>query len=347
MEAPEPETEEHRTPSKRAHHGAPPARSVAKRTRSKVEHDVGSSKRDKFESLVIELHDSPVRDTSLSFTTPAVGTVGPPLVPTTEVVLFSSPDFDSRTYRRKTTARRAKTVSLNVESSFGEVSSRPFKPLFVSLLSFFFPCYYYITSFSSFFFLFFLHWHIFLFAVSRPIDLVTVRESNLKSKGDSIDIIMGSGNLLLLALSSYVFVAIDGISIIGNTTNSSMVHTGTVETDEIGAAVDSSPVLSGVVDASIVERETGVLLLVLEEVTDDGATRGGATDPLLPPERVASAAEERIISEPIMPTSDLDPPQSRKTIGTASAAHASITSIDLCWVCLIKKKLPFFCSFDK
>ena len=69
--------------------------------------------------------------------------------------------------------------------------------------------------------------------------------------------------------------------------------------------------------------------------------------PLLSPERVAGAARERIISEPIMPTSDLDPPQSRKTIGTAFAAHASITSTDLCWVYLIKKNFPFFCSFDK
>ena len=115
-----------------------------------------------------------------------------------------------------------------------------------------------------------------------------------------------------------------------------------METGEIGAAIDSSLVLSGVVDASIVERETGVLSLVLEEVTDGGATGGGATDPLLSPERVAGATGERIISEPIMPTSDLDPPQSRKTIGTASAAHASITSTDLCWVCLIKKNFPFF-----
>ena len=163
--APEPETEEHKTPSKRDHHGTPPAGSVAKRTRSKVKHDVGSSKRDKFESLVIELHDFPVRDTSLSLTTLAVGIVGPPLVPTTEVVLFSSLDFEARAHRKKTTARRVKTVSPNVESSFGEVSSRPFKPFFVSLLSFFFPCYYYITSFSSFFFLFF-YTGIFFFLLS-------------------------------------------------------------------------------------------------------------------------------------------------------------------------------------
>ena len=73
---------------------------------------------------------------------------------------------------------------------------------------------------------------------------------------------------MLLALSSYVSAAIDGISITGNIANSSMVHTGTVETGEIGAAVDSSPVLSGVVDASIVESETGVPSLVLEEVTN-------------------------------------------------------------------------------
>ena len=123
MEAPEPETKECRTPSKKALYGTPPAGSVAKRTRSKVEHDVGSSKRDKFEYLVIELHDSPVRDTSLSLTTPTVGTMGPPLVSTIEVVPFSSPDFEARTHRKKTTARRAKMVSPNVESSSREVSS--------------------------------------------------------------------------------------------------------------------------------------------------------------------------------------------------------------------------------
>ena len=123
MEALEPEIEEHRTQSKRVHHGTPPAGSVAKRTRSKVEHDVGSSKRDKFESLVIKLRDSPVRDTSLSLTTPTVGTMGPPLVSTIEVVPFSSPDFEARTHRKKTTARRAKMVSPNVESSSREVSS--------------------------------------------------------------------------------------------------------------------------------------------------------------------------------------------------------------------------------
>ena len=117
MEALEPEIEERRTPSKRAHHGTPLAGSVSKRTRSKVEHDVGRSKRDKSKSPVIELHDSPVRDTSLSFTTLAVGIVGPPLVSTTEVVPFSSLDFEARTYRKKTIACRTKTVSPDVESS--------------------------------------------------------------------------------------------------------------------------------------------------------------------------------------------------------------------------------------
>ena len=75
-----------------------------------------------------------------------------------------------------------------------------------------------------------------------------------------------------------------------------------------------------------VERETSVPPLVLEGVIDGGTTGGGATDPLLPPEMVVGAAGERIISESIMPTSDLDPPRNRKTIGTAFAAHASITS---------------------
>ena len=120
-----------------------------------------------------------------------------------------------------------------------------------------------------------------------------------------------------------------------------MVHTETVKIGEVGATVDPSPAPSGVVNASIVEREIGVPSLVLEVVTDGGVTGGGAIDPLLPPEGVARAAGERIISEPTMPTSDLDPPQSRKTTSTASVAHASITSKDLCWVCLVKKKLPF------
>ena len=57
-----------------------------------------------------------------------------------------------------------------------------------------------------------------------------------------------------------------------------------------------------------VEREIGVPLLVLEGVIDGGATGGGAIDPLLPPEGVAGAVGERTISEPAMPSSDLDPP---------------------------------------
>ena len=112
MEAPEPETKECRTPSKKALYGTPPAGSVAKRTRSKVEHDVGSNKRDKSKSPVIELHDSPVRDTSLSLTTLAVGAVGPSLVPTTEVVPFLNPDFEARTHRKKTTACRLLVLML-------------------------------------------------------------------------------------------------------------------------------------------------------------------------------------------------------------------------------------------
>ena len=96
---------------------------------------------------------------------------------------------------------------------------------------------------------------------------------------------------------------------------------------------------------SWVERETSVPPLVLEGVIDGGTTGGGATDPLLPPERVAGAAGERIISESIMPTSDLDPPRNRKTIGTASTAHASITSTNLGLP--HKEKTSSSWSFDK
>nr|POE99800.1 hypothetical protein CFP56_18267 [Quercus suber] len=197
VEAPEPEIEERRAPSKRARNGTPPDGSVAMRTRSKVEHDVGSSKGDKSKSPVIELHDSPVRDTSLSLITPTVETVGPPLVPTTEVVPFSSPDFKARTYRKKTTACRAKAVRSDVESSSGELPHQ--------------------SSDSG-------------------------RTQSEDRGGDFMDITMGF-------------------------------------------------------------------------VIDGGTTGGGATDPLLPLEGVASAVGERIISEPTMPTSDLDPPQSRKTTG--------------------------------
>ena len=146
-----------------------------------------------------------------------------------------------------------------------------------------------------------------------------------------MDTIMGFGNLLLLAsLPSYVSTAADGISITGNVVDSAMVHVETMEICEVGAFVNPSLVPSGVVDVSIVERETSAPPLVFEEVVDDGATRGGAIDPLLPPEGVTGVAEERIISEPTMPTSGLDPPQSKETIGTAPAAHASTTSKDLC-----------------
>ena len=112
MEAPETETEERRTLSKRALYGTPLAGSVAKRTRSKVKHDVGSNTRDKSKSPVIELHNSPIRDTSLSLTTLVVGTVGPLLVPTTEVTPFSSPYFEARTHRKKTTACRLLVLML-------------------------------------------------------------------------------------------------------------------------------------------------------------------------------------------------------------------------------------------
>ena len=124
-----------------------------------------------------------------------------------------------------------------------------------------------------------------------------------------MDITMGSDNLLLLAsLSSYVFAAADGISITGNVADSSVIQLKTVEIGEVGVAVDPLPGPNGVVDTSIVEKETGVPPLVLAEVTDGGATGGSATDPLPPPEGAAGATGERIISEPTMPISDLDPP---------------------------------------
>ena len=123
MEAPELETEERMIPSKRARNGTPPTGSVAKRTRSKVEHDVGSIKKDKSESLMIELHDSPIRDTSLSLTIPTVENVRPLLVLTTGVVPFLSPDFEARTYRRKTTAHKMKTIRPDDKCSSGEVTS--------------------------------------------------------------------------------------------------------------------------------------------------------------------------------------------------------------------------------
>ena len=116
------ETKERRTPSKRARSGAPPARSVSRRTRSRVDHDVGSSNKNKSKSSVIELYDSPVRDTSLSLTPPLVEAVEPSLVLTIEVVSSLSLDFEGRTYRRKTTTHRAKFARLDIESSSGEVN---------------------------------------------------------------------------------------------------------------------------------------------------------------------------------------------------------------------------------
>ena len=71
---------------------------------------------------MIELYNSPVRDTSLSLTPPLVEAVKPPLVLTTEAVSSLSLDFEGRTYRRKTTAHRAKFARLDIESSSGEVN---------------------------------------------------------------------------------------------------------------------------------------------------------------------------------------------------------------------------------
>ena len=122
MAAPELETEECRTPSKRARNGAPPDGSVSRRTRSRVEHNVGSNKKDKSKSPVIELYDSPISDTSLSLTPLLIEAVKPPLVPTTEGVSSMSPDFEGRTYRRKTTAYRAKVARLDIKSSSGKVN---------------------------------------------------------------------------------------------------------------------------------------------------------------------------------------------------------------------------------
>ena len=123
MEAPKLEIQERKTPSKRAKNGTPLAGSVSRRTRSKKEHDVGSSKKDKSKSSMIVLHDSPVRDTSLTLSTPAIKAVGPQLVSTIEIAPFLSPDIEVRTYRRKTTAHRVKAVRPDVESSSGEVNS--------------------------------------------------------------------------------------------------------------------------------------------------------------------------------------------------------------------------------
>ena len=138
-----------------------------------------------------------------------------------------------------------------------------------------------------------------------------------------MDSTMDSDNLMLLALpSSYASAATDGISISGSVADPSMVHMKVVDIGEVGTVIDPPPTTSNVAATNIVERETGVSPLVLEEVTDGGVTG------------------EKITSESIMPTSDLGPPRNRKTTGTASATYAPITSTNLCRVCLIKKKLP-------
>ena len=216
---------------------------------------------------------------------------------------------------------------------------------------------FFFFNFFNFFFivviiiLFFSYIDIFSFCCQLPHQ--SSDNERIQSKdheGDFMDTAMGSGNLLLLAsLSSYVFAATDGISITGNFVDSSMVHVETVEIGEVGATVDPSLAPNGFVDASVVERETSVPPLVLEEVANGGTTGGGAIDPLLPRKGVTGVTRESIITEPTMSTSDLNPPKSRKTTGMASTAHASIISKDLCWAFLIKKKkkkLPF-CFFNK
>ena len=155
-----------------------------------------------------------------------------------------------------------------------------------------------------------------------------------------MDITMDSGNLLLPStLSSYVSAVADGVSITGNVADSSMVHVETVEIDEVGVAVDPSSTPNSVADASVVEREASV---PVEEVADGGTIGGSAIDPLLPLEGVAGGAGENTITEPSMPTSDLDPLKSKKNTGTASVVHASVISKDLCWAFLMKKKKTSF-----
>ena len=123
MEAPEPEIKENKTPSKRARNETTLAGSVSRRTRSKREHGVGSSKKYKSKSSVIVLHDSPVRNTSLALTTPTVGTVRPSSVSTAGVVPSLSPDFETKKYKRKTIAHKMKTVGPDVGSSFDKVNT--------------------------------------------------------------------------------------------------------------------------------------------------------------------------------------------------------------------------------
>lgn len=149
--------------------------------------------------------------------------------------------------------------------------------------------------------------------------------------GDFMDTAVDSDNLLLLAsLLSYVSTAVDDISITGNVVGSSMVHKEIAEVSENRDVVDPLLAPSVAIDTSAIEREADAPLLVIEEVAGVGATRGGVTDPLLPPEGVAcdGVAGEGIISEPTMPTFNLDPPKSKKITRTASVAHTSIMSKD-------------------
>ena len=147
-----------------------------------------------------------------------------------------------------------------------------FKPFFLSPLFaiiILFPLF-----FSPFFLLFFFYnfFYTGVFSFCRQLPHQSSDSERTQSEdheGDFMDITIGSDNLLLLAsLSSYASAATDDISIIGNVADPSMVHAEIVEIGEIGTAVDPSPAPS----ASIVERETGVPLLVLEEVTDGDTT---------------------------------------------------------------------------
>ena len=71
---------------------------------------------------MIELYDSLVRDTSLSFAPAPVEVVELPLALTTKAVSSLSPDLKGRMYRRKTTAHRTKVARVDVESSSEEVN---------------------------------------------------------------------------------------------------------------------------------------------------------------------------------------------------------------------------------
>ena len=179
-----------------------------------------------------------------------------------------------------------------------------------------------------------------------------------------MDNIVDFSNLLLLAsLSSCVSAAADGIYITGQVADSPMACEKTEEVGEIwdivspimmpmvaanasaaGGEADVPPLVHGEAAGSgAAGRNVTAPLLSPEGAVCTGAAREKVADPLLAPEEAVctNATGESTVNEPTMPSLELDPPQSRKNIGTTSITYTLTMCKDFTLNLLLQKKKNF------